>query len=292
MSGDRGQEWRRIDVMPPWQEEKIREAARRAEELSGMNQDDWNGLRGVSVSLQVAAEWEYDKKKFDLYENAVHVWDDVHLGNLAGIYLNHDGRNRDMQSVVRSKNCKLLVISMARMLLNIMRLVSRGHTGAYVEALVFCAAGRHRSLSLAVWMAKIAALMNINFSVYLQWWNYKKKGEKTCSCWRCEHPIGLQYFHLIDAHRVIDMLALQAAGEDVVGCPFPSDEGERALVRRTAGTLLRYVRQVEFDVARRLVQVHDEGADGEVQVLGNPGPESKKRRYAEKEDQSMEAEKK
>ena len=292
MPRDRGQEWMRIDVMPTWQEEKIREAARRAEESSGMNQEDWNGLRGVSVSLQVAAGREYDKKKFMVYEDAVDVWQNVHLGKLSGIDLNHDGRNRDMQSVVRSKNCKLLVISMARMLLNIMRLVSRGDTGAYVEALVFCHAGRHRSLSLAVWMAKIAALMNIHFSVYLQWWNYEKKGEKTCSCWRCEHPIGLQYFHLVDAHRVIDMLALQAAGENVVGCPFPSDEGERALVRRTAGTLLRYVRQVEFDVAGRLVQVRDEGAAGEVQVLGDPGPERKRRRYADKKDDQSEAEKK
>ena len=292
MSWDRGQEWMRIDVMPTWQEEKLREAGLRAAESSGMNEGEWNGLRDVSVSLQVAAEHEYDKQKFDVYQDAVDVWRNVHLGQLAEIDLKHDGRNRDMQSVVRSKNCESLVISMAKMLLDIMQLVSLRDTGGYVEAMVFCQAGRHRSLSLAVWMAKIAALMNLNFSVYLQWWNYEKKREKTCSCWHCVHPIGLQYFHLIDAHRVIDMLALQAAGRNVVGCPFPSDEGERALVRRTAGTLLRYVRQVEFDVAGRLVQVRDEGAAGDVQVLGDPGPERKRRRYADKKDDQSEAEKK
>ena len=80
MSWDRGQEWMRIEVMPTWQEEKLREAGLRAAESSGMNEGEWNGLRDVSVSLQVAAEHEYDIQKFDVRQNAVDVWRNVHLG--------------------------------------------------------------------------------------------------------------------------------------------------------------------------------------------------------------------
>ena len=81
-------------------------------------------------------------------------------------------------------------------------------------------------------------------------------------------------------HRVIDGLASMAAGTGEATCPPRC----REIVRRTAGTMLRYVRQAEWDFEGKLFGVGDEEDDVDERTLGeglSPRESRKRRRYAD-----------
>ena len=244
-------------------------------------QAGWNFMKDVTVSLNVAGKREFKKRDFKVNCNAVEVWDGVHLGQVTKVSLKHDGRHRDMQSKVRFKTCGKLVSEMVRVLMEIVALIDADPKENYIEVLVWCEAGRHRSMTFALWMAKVAAVLNISCMVHMQPWNSEKCEDKRCSCKVCnEEPRGLQCFHLADAHRVIDELARTAAGRGGETCP----QRCREIVRRTAGTMLRYVRQAESDLEGKLFGVGDEEDDVDERTLGEglSSRESwKRRRYAD-----------
>ena len=246
-----------------------------------MTQAGWNFMKDVTVSLNVVGRWDCRQSDFRIDCDAVKVWDGVHLGKATGVPLTHDGRHRDMQTKVRFHTCGKLVWEMVRILMLIAGLVVADAKENYIEVLVWCSKGRHRSMSFALWMAKVGAVLNIRCLVHMLPWNWNLGEDKRCSCKVCNaEPRGLQCFHLADAHRVIDELARTAAGRGGETCPLRC----REIVRRTAGTMLRYVRQAESDFEGKLFGVGDEEDDVDERTLGE-GPSSreslKKRRYAD-----------
>ena len=266
-----------VEFLPPWQEKMLSSSFGRAEAANeSMSQAGWNFMQGVTVSLNVAGKEDCSRRDFRINCDAVKVWKGVHLGDATGVPLEHDGRHHDMQAKVRFRTCGELVGEMVRILMLIAGLVVADAKDDYIEVLVWCEKGRHRSMSFALWMAKVCAVLNIRCLVHMQPWNWKLGKDKRCSCEACnEEPRGLQCFHLADAHRVVDELAKTA----VKTCPRM-----QGIVRRTAGNMLRYLTQLESDSVGKLFGVGDEKDDVDERTLaeGLSSRESwKRRRYAD-----------
>ena len=266
-----------VEFLPPWQEKMLSSSFGRAEAANeSMTQAGWNFMKDVTVSLNVAGRRDCRKRDFRIVCDAVKVWEGVHLRDATGVRLSHDGRHRDMQSKVRFHTCGYLVGEMVRILMLIAGLVVADAKDDYIEVLVWCEAGRHRSMSFALWMAKVGAALNIRCLVHMLPWNWKLEEDKRCPCEACnEEPRGLQCFHLADAHRVVDELAKMAAKT----CPRM-----QGIVRRTAGTMLRYLRQIELDFVGKPFGVGDEEDDVDERILAeglSSGESRKRRRYAD-----------
>ena len=271
-----------VEFLPPWQEKMLSGSSGRAEAANGsMTQAGWNFMKDVTVSLNVVGRWDCRWSDFRIDCDAVKVWDGVHLGKATGVHLKHDGRHRDIQRKVRFHTCRNLVWEMVRILMLIAGIVVADAKENYIEVLVWCEKGRHRSMSFALWMAKVGAALNIRCLVHMLPWNWKLEEDKRCPCEACnEEPRGLQCFHLADAHRVVDELAKTAAGRGEVTC----SQRHAEIVRRTAGTMLRYLAQLESDSVGKLFGVGDEEDDVDERTLAeglSSGGSWKRRRYAD-----------
>ena len=183
-----------VEFLPPWQEKRLRASFDDVEGAhESMKQAGWNFMKDVTVSLNVAGRRDFRKRDFRISCNAVQVWAGVDLERVTGVSLKHDGRHRDMQTKVRFETCGKLVSEMVGVLMKIAALVDADPKENYVEVLVWCEKGRHRSMSLALWMAKVAAVLNISCLVHMLPWNSEKWEDKRCSCKVCnQEPRGLQ----------------------------------------------------------------------------------------------------
>lgn len=241
---DRLKKFERIHVLPEWQHASLR----KCRQDESWNRWRFSFMEGLTVQIYVAGRRDCDSycgDPFDIVFRAQDIFGEGQM-DIGKVYGRHDGRNSFVQQSIHSGKWPGLVSCMVEVLVLAAEVVYRDQTTNNVRAMIWCESGRCPSFSAAMWLARVAQVMNLQFEVYLQRWNEKNVADKRCDCPNCRTPVGLHRFMVTEAEKVIDKLAEVAASGSVYSiwkgawrkCSFDGDESMCRRVRWSAGNML------------------------------------------------------
>ena len=221
--------------------------------LDGGRESDFLDDIPISFTVHNKHDWQFkEDNTYDLVIDARRDFDtNTNLLDTAAIARYHDGRHPAIARCVRAHNTIDLAKSMALVILVCLD-VSLKHVWQSMDCALWCDTGRHRSLSEALWMARVFLVLMKPVSVYMKDEARGRHASRLCRCQWCKAGSGVMWFHVEDAYRVVDMLAGSLAGScEIDRMPHLSEEAKNLLQLQVC-KLVRKIRVVELAFNLRL----------------------------------------
>ena len=246
-----------VPVQAYSQQQAAEMMALRASKLQRFLAAEWESdfLDDIPITFTVHSKHDWQLKEDNTYDLVIDARRDfdtnTNLQDTAVIARYHDGRHPAIARYVRAHNTIDIAKSMALVILVCLDL-SLKHEWQSMDCALLCDTGRHRSLSEALWMARVFLVLMKPVSVYMKDEARGRHASRLCRCQWCKAGSGVMRFHVEDAYRVVDMLAGSLAGScEIDRMPHLSEEGKNLLQLQVC-KLVRKIRVVELAFNLRL----------------------------------------